>query len=324
MHKLAINGFGRIGRCLARYIIDSENFSLTAINIGSEKISTFFHLLKYDSTYGRLSKEIVLDEKNKIVTVGKHTIDILTIKSIPNWKNVDIILECTGSIKKREDAIKHLSNGSAQKMLLSYPLKDADKSIVYGVNHQIIEKSDKVISNASCTTNCAAPILNIIDQNYNIVEGFLTTIHAYTNDQSLLDKGHTDPRRARAAGLSIIPTKTNASKNLSLIIPSISGKLESVAIRVPVFNVSMVEVTLLIKEKTSIPKINDLFKTHESEVLGYSDIPLVSIDFNKDTHATVIDGTQTKTMEHLIKIGAWYDNEWGFTNQMIRTLCCMI
>ena len=324
MHKLAINGFGRIGRCLARYIIDSEKFDLRAINIGSEKIDTFFHLLKYDSTYGIFDKQIDLDHDRKKVIICNKEVDILTTKEKPKWKNIDIILECTGSIKKREEAIHHLQASKADKILLSYPLSDADRSIVYGVNHDTIKKTDQVISNTSCTTNCAAPILNLLNKHYNIKNGFLTTIHAYTNDQSLLDKGHKDPRRARTATLSIIPTKTNAAKNLDLIIPSLKSKLSSAAIRVPVFNVSMIELTLLLEEEVSATKINNLFKTHTSEVMGYCDIPLVSIDYNKDPHACIVDGTLTKITGNLVKVSAWYDNEWGFVNQMMRTLCKMI
>ena len=321
--KIGINGLGRIGRMVIRSIIEGKlnNFEIKHINnrTNSEVSS---NLLKHDSIHGKFNSMIKFD-KNKII-IGKQKISFSQETKIENinWKkyDVDYVFECTGKFNSKEKLLPHLKNG-AKKVIVSAPCKNADKTIVYGVNQNTISKNDKIISAASCTTNCLAPVANVLNNNYQIEKGFMTTIHAFTADQRLLDNSHKDPRRARSASQSIVPTSTGASKAIGEIIPSLKGKLEGVAMRVPTPNVSLIELVFCTKKDLSAQKINKSFvEASKKSLKGILDVTkekLVSVDFNHNHYSAIIDASLTNTIgKNMGKISAWYDNEWGFSNRM--------
>ena len=321
--KIGINGLGRIGRMVIRSLIESKNKNIEIKHINNRTNSeTSCLLLKYDSVHGRFNANINFNEKNLIINKKKISFSQETELSKINWKKygVDIVLECTGKYNSKEKSIQHIKNG-AKKVIVSAPCKNADKTIVYGVNHKSINKNDLVISASSCTTNCLAPIAYVINNEFKIEKGFMTTIHSYTTDQRLLDNSHKDPRRARSAGQSIIPTSTGASKALGEIIPELKGKLEGLAMRVPTPNVSLVDLVFNTKNKLSIKKINELFikssKKELKNVLDTTSERLVSTDFNHNSNSAIIDLTLTSVVgDNMGKISAWYDNEWGFASRM--------
>jgi len=321
--KIGINGLGRIGRMVIRSLIESKNKNIEIKHINNRTNSeTSCLLLKYDSVHGRFNANINFNEKNLIINKKKISFSQETELSKINWKKygVDIVLECTGKYNSKEKSIQHIKNG-AKKVIVSAPCKNADKTIVYGVNHKSINKNDLIISAASCTTNCLAPIAYVINKEFKIEKGFMTTIHSYTTDQRLLDNSHKDPRRARSAGQSIVPTSTGASKTLGEIIPELKGKLEGLAMRVPTPNVSLVDLVFSTKNKLSIKKINELFlkasKKELKNVLDTTNERLVSVDFNHNSNSAIVDLTLTSVVgDNMGKISAWYDNEWGFASRM--------
>jgi glyceraldehyde 3-phosphate dehydrogenase len=324
--KIGINGFGRIGRNIFRALHEREDLNdidIVAINDLGDA-STNAHLLKYDTAHGKFSKNVECDEKNLVVDGKKiHAFSDRNPENIP-WKdaNVDIVLECTGIFTSKSQCTKHIEGG-AKKVIISAPGKsDVDATIVYGVNHQTLDSSHKVISNASCTTNCLAPIAKVLNDEIGIEGGIMTTVHSYTNDQVLTDVYHSDLRRARSATQSMIPTKTGAAAAVGLVLPELQGLLDGFAIRVPTINVSFVDFTFSTKRKTSLNEINETIKlasdTYLKGVLGYNELPLVSIDFNHTVHSSIFDSTLTKVINgNQVKVCSWYDNEWGFSNRML-------
>ncbi len=319
--KVGINGLGRIGRMIIRSIIENNytNIEIKHINnrTDSEASST---LLKYDSIHGRFNAEINFDEKHLIINKNKITFTQETNLNNINWKKygVDYVFECTGKFNSKDKLESHLKNG-AKKVIVSAPCKNADKTIVFGVNELELKKNDQIISAASCTTNCLAPVAFVLNENFEIEKGFMTTIHAFTSDQRILDNSHKDPRRARSASQSIVPTSTGASKTIGEIIPSLKGKLEGVAMRVPIPNVSLIELVFCTRKDLSINKINSVFQSFskKNKVLEFTKEKLVSIDFNHNSASSIVDGTLTNVIgKNMGKISAWYDNEWGFSNRM--------
>ncbi len=321
--KIGINGMGRIGRMVLRSIIEnqSKNFKICHINNRSNTETTC-KLIKYDSIHGKLNADVKFDMNHLIINKNKITFSQESeIKNI-NWKkyDVDYVFECTGKFNSKEKLISHIKNG-AKKVIVSAPCKNADKTIVFGVNENIISKVDRIISAASCTTNCLAPVVDVLNNNFEIEKGFMTTIHAFTSDQRILDNSHKDPRRARSASQSIVPTSTGASKAIGEIIPSLKGKLEGVAMRVPTPNVSLVELVFCTKKNIDIKKINGVFekasKNKFRKILEITYEKLVSIDFNHHPASAIVDASLTNVVgANMGKISAWYDNEWGFSNRM--------
>ena len=321
--KIGINGMGRIGRMVARAIIESKNKKIIIKHINNRTNSEITcSLLKHDSIHGKFNANLAFDErnlfinKNKISFSQKNNIDDI------NWKKlgVDYVFECTGKFNSREKLIPHIKNG-AKKIIVSAPCKNADKTIVFGVNEKKLIKSDQIISAASCTTNCLAPVANILNENFIIEKGFMTTIHAFTSDQRILDNSHKDPRRARSAIQSIVPTSTGASKSIGEIIPSLKGKLEGIAMRVPTPNVSLIELIFCTKKQITKEQINKAFekasKKQLKKILAITSEKLVSIDFNHNSASAIIDLSLTNVVgKDMGKISAWYDNEWGFSNRM--------
>ncbi len=321
--KIGINGMGRIGRMVARAIIESKNKKIIIKHINNRTNSEITcSLLKHDSIHGKFNANLAFDErnlfinKNKISFSQKNNIDDI------NWKKlgVDYVFECTGKFNSREKLIPHIKNG-AKKIIVSAPCKNADKTIVFGVNEKKLIKSDQIISAASCTTNCLAPVANILNENFRIEKGFMTTIHAFTSDQRILDNSHKDPRRARSAIQSIVPTSTGASKSIGEIIPSLKGKLEGIAMRVPTPNVSLIELIFCTKKQITKEQINKAFekasKKQLKKILEITSEKLVSIDFNHNSASAIIDASLTNVVgKNMGKISAWYDNEWGFSNRM--------
>ena len=321
--KIGINGLGRIGRMIVRSIIENKNKNLQIQHINNRSgIEGSCHLLKNDSIHGKFNAEVKFEgeyiylNNNKISFSQKQNIDDI------NWKkfDVDIVLECTGKFNSKEKLISHIKNG-AKKVIVSAPCKNSDKTIVFGVNEDTIKKNDQIISAASCTTNCLAPVLSVIHKNFEIEKGFMTTIHAFTSDQRILDNSHKDPRRARSASQSIVPTSTGASKAIGEIIPELIGKLEGIAMRVPTPNVSLIELIFCSKKKLSIEKINNSFLEASTgklkNILNITEEKLVSIDFNHNSNSAIIDASLTNVIgENMGKISAWYDNEWGFSCRM--------
>ena len=324
--KIAINGFGRIGRLVLRAIIESnrKDVKVIAINdLGTPDSNA--HLLQYDSVHGVLPQKVRATKST--INAGKGPIKIFSEKNPEDlpWKelNIDIVMECTGIFTSREKAQLHL-NAGAKKVLISAPSNDADITVVYGVNHNKIRKSHKIISNASCTTNCLAPVAKVLNRLCGINQGYMTTVHAFTGDQSLLDVLHSDPRRARAASQSIIPTSTGAAKAVGLVLPELQGRLDGTAVRIPTPNVSMIDLVFNAKKKTDIESINNaMIRASRKElkgVLAVENRPLVSIDFNHNPHSSIFDLTQTQVIKgKLGRILSWYDNEWGFANRMSDT-----
>ncbi|WP_313800708.1 glyceraldehyde-3-phosphate dehydrogenase [Cytobacillus sp.] len=321
--KIAINGFGRIGRMVFRKAILDDKLDVIAIN-ASYPAETLAHLIKYDTNHGKFEGEIVAEE-GAIIVNGKR-VQLLSNRNpeeLP-WKqlNIDIVIEATGKFNSRDKAALHLEAG-AKKVILTAPGKNEDVTIVMGVNESAlnIEEHD-VISNASCTTNCLAPVAKVLDEQFGIENGLMTTVHAYTNDQKNIDNPHKDLRRARACGQSIIPTSTGAAKALSLVLPHLKGKLHGMALRVPTPNVSLVDLVVDLKSDVTIDQINEAFETASkgslNGVLDITDEPLVSIDFNTNEHSAIIDGLSTMVIgSNKVKVLAWYDNEWGYSCRVV-------
>ena len=318
--KIGINGMGRIGRMILRSIYEgNKKIEVVHINnrTNSEICST---LLKYDSIHGKFKVNIGCDETNLIVNKNKISFSQETDLNKINWKkyDVDYVFECTGKFNSRDKLQPHLNNG-AKKVIVSAPCKNADKTIVFGVNESELKKEDKIISAASCTTNCLAPVAHILNEKFRIEKGFMTTIHAFTSDQRILDNSHQDPRRARSASQSIVPTSTGASKAIGEIIPSLKGKLEGIAMRVPTPNVSLIEFVFCTKKDLNVEKINSAFKdfSKKNKIIEITKEKLVSIDFNHNPASSIIDASLTNVVgKNMGKISAWYDNEWGFSNRM--------
>ncbi len=323
--KIAINGFGRIGRNILRAFSENPRNDLEVIAINDlGPVQTNAHLLKYDSVHGRFGTEIEITDNS--IDIGHGPIAVTAIRNpaeLP-WKDVDIVLECTGFFTERATAAQHLENGAA-RVIVSAPCKDADKTIVYGVNHGALSDQDIVISNASCTTNCLAPVAQVLNDSIGLKRGFMTTIHSYTGDQPTLDTMHKDLYRARSAALNMIPTTTGAARAVGLVMPDLLGKLDGVSIRVPTPNVSCVNLTFEASRDTTINEINAAFEAAAAEgtlkgVLGTTNEPLVSMDFNHDSRSSIVALDQTKVMEGtMCRILSWYDNEWGFSNRMLDT-----
>ena len=320
--KVGINGMGRIGRMIVRAIIESNNDNIEIKHINNRTNSeACCSLLKYDSIHGKFKAELSFDENNLIINKNKVSFtqeaDLNNIK----WKkfDVDYVFECTGKFNSKDKLLAHLNNG-AKKVIVSAPCKNADKTIVFGVNEKEIKKEDNIISAASCTTNCLAPVAHVLNENFEIEKGFMTTIHAFTSDQRILDNSHKDPRRARSACQSIVPTSTGASKAIGEIIPSLKGRLEGIAMRVPTPNVSLVELVFCTKKDLSIEKINSAFQNYskkQKKILEITNEKLVSIDFNHHPASSIVDASLTNVVgKNMGKISAWYDNEWGFSNRM--------
>jgi glyceraldehyde 3-phosphate dehydrogenase len=322
--KVAINGFGRIGRNILRAIIESDRSDIEVIAINDlGSVATNAHLLQYDSVHGRFPVKINHSETS--LNAGRGDIRVTALRNPADlpWQDVDVALECTGVFTDREKAAIHLDNG-ATRVLVSAPSKGADKTIVYGVNHTEISAEDRVISNASCTTNCLSPVAQVLHQNIGIKRGFMTTVHSYTGDQPALDTMHSDLYRSRSAALSMIPTSTGAAKAVGLVLPELAGKLDGVAIRVPTPNVSCVDLTFETLRDTSTAEINQMVTAAAAGplngVLGITDEKLVSIDFNHDPRSSILATDQTKVMDgNLCRVLIWYDNEWGFSNRMADT-----
>ena len=321
--KIGINGLGRIGRMIVRSLYENNYKDIEIKHINNKTNSaTASQLLKYDSIHGKFNCNIKSDKnhlilKNKKVTYTQHT----NLEDI-NWKkyNVDYVLECTGKFNSKNKLIPHIKNG-AKKVIVSAPCKNADKTIVYGVNHKSINKNDSIISAASCTTNCLAPIVYVLNKKFKIEKGFMTTIHSYTTDQSLHDQPHADLRRARAAGQSIVPTTTGAAKALTKIFPDLSEVIGGCGIRVPVPNGSLTDLTLNVARETTIEEINAAFEhaaSHELQgILEFTNVPLVSIDIVGNTHSVIVDAQMTSVIGNLVKLIGWYDNETGYSSRLI-------
>ena len=328
--RVSINGFGRIGRNILRAIIESGRDDIKVVGINDlGPVETNAHLLRYDTVHGRFPAEVKVSGDN--IDVGNGPIKVTSIrdpKDLP-WKelDVDIAMECTGIFASREKAAMHLEAG-AKRVLVSAPASGADLTVVYGVNHNKLTKDHLVVSNASCTTNCLAPIAMVINQGVGISQGFMTTIHSYTGDQPTLDTMHSDMYRARAAAGNMIPTSTGAAKAVGLVLPELNGKLDGVSMRVPTQNVSVVDFKFNAVKVTSVEEINDIIKKASNNelknVLGYTDEPLVSSDFNHDSRSSIFHIDQTKVMDgSFVRVLSWYDNEWGFSNRMSDTAVAM-
>ena len=329
--NVAISGFGRIGRLVLRSIIENKRKDINIVAINDlAPVETNAFLLSYDSIHGPLKEKVNI--KNEKIIIGNKKILALKERDPKNlpWKKlkIDIVFECTGLFTSKDTASMHLKAG-AKKVLVSAPCNDADKTIVYGVNHNTLTKKDIVVSNASCTTNCLAPVTKVLNDNFGIVHGYMTTIHAYTGDQKVLDTFHSDPRRARAAALSMIPTSTGAAKAVGLVMPELAGKLDGTAIRVPTPNVSLIDFKFVTKNKINVESINKaMIKASKSKnlknVLSVNSEPLVSTDFNHNPASSNFDLTQTQVIDGTFgRVLSWYDNEWGFSNRMCDTAVVM-
>jgi len=328
--RVAINGFGRIGRLVLRAIVESKRSDIVVVGINDlGPVETNAHLLRYDSVHGRFPGEVKVDGDYMIV--DGHKIRVTAIKNpaeLPHRElNVDIALECTGIFTSKEKASAHLQAG-AKRVLVSAPADGADITVVYGVNHDKLTKDHIVVSNASCTTNCLAPVAKVLNDTVGIEKGFMTTVHSYTNDQPSLDQMHKDLYRGRAAALSMIPTSTGAAKAVGLVLPELKGKLDGVAVRVPTPNVSLIDLKIVAKRATTVDEINNAMKRAASQelkgVLEIVDAPLVSMDFNHDPASSSFALDQTKVMDgNFVRVMSWYDNEWGFSNRMADTAVAM-
>ncbi|MFP3517231.1 type I glyceraldehyde-3-phosphate dehydrogenase [Pseudomonas sp. SIMBA_077] len=320
--RIAINGFGRIGRNVLRALYTQgyrQDLQIVAINdLGDSAINA--HLLKYDTVHGAFDATVEHDAES--LTVNGDHISVTAIRNpaeLP-WAalNIDVVFECTGFFTERSKAEAHITAG-ARKVIISAPGKNADATVVYGVNHDILRQSHQIISNASCTTNCLAPVAQILNREFGIANGLMTTIHAYTNDQNLTDVYHADPYRARSATHNMIPSKTGAAEAVGLVLPELAGKLTGMSVRVPVINVSLVDLTVELTREVTAAEVNAAFKeaSQHSKVLGYNSLPLVSSDFNHNPLSSIFDANHTKVSGKLLKVLAWYDNEWGFSNRML-------
>ena len=320
--RIAINGFGRIGRNVLRALYTQnyrQQLQVVAINdLGDSAINA--HLLQYDSVHGHFPEEVRVDGESLWIKGDRIAVSAIRNPADLPWRahQVDVVLECTGLFTERDKAAAHLAAG-ARKVLISAPAKGADATLVYGVNDEVLTPTMQIISNASCTTNCLAPVAQVLQRELGIEQGLMTTIHAYTNDQNLSDVYHSDPYRARSATQSMIPTKTGAAEAVGLVLPELAGKLTGMAVRVPVINVSLVDLTLQVKRDTDASEVNALLKaaSERSPVLGYNALPLVSCDFNHNPLSSIFDANHTKVSCRLLKVMAWYDNEWGFSNRML-------
>jgi glyceraldehyde 3-phosphate dehydrogenase len=321
--KIGINGFGRIGRNFFRATFQDPDIDIVAVNDITDS-KTLAHLLKYDSVLGILEADIQTSE-DAIIVNGKKT-KVLSERDPGNlpWKElgIPIVIEATGLFRKRQDAIKHIEQGGAKKVIISAPAPEPDIMVVLGVNDDMYDpEKHHIISNASCTTNCLAPVAKVLHQEFGIEKAFMTTIHAYTNDQRILDYPHKDLRRARAAAISQIPTTTGAAKAVGLVIPELEGKIDGIAIRIPTANVSIVDLVALLRKNVSAEEVNASFKKASEGklkgILGYSEEPLVSVDYMRNPHSGIVDGLFTRiTDNNLVKVLAWYDNEWGYSCRM--------
>jgi glyceraldehyde 3-phosphate dehydrogenase len=326
--KVAINGFGRIGRNVLRAIIESGRTDIQVVAINDlGPVETNAHLLRFDSVHGRFPATVTTTATT--IDVGRGPMEVTALRNPADlpWAGVDVVLECTGIFTSKEKCLPHLENGS-KRVLISAPGEGADKTIVFGVNHKTLTKDDIVVSNASCTTNCLSPVAKVLHDAIGISKGFMTTIHSYTGDQPTLDTMHKDLYRARAAALSMIPTSTGAAKAVGLVLPELKGKLDGVAIRVPTPNVSVVDFVFEAARDTSVDEINaairDAAQGHLRGILGFTDQPNVSADFNHDPHSSIFHMDQTKVMDgRMCRILSWYDNEWGFSNRMADTAVAM-
>ena len=321
--KIGINGMGRIGRMIVRSIFESKNKNLKIQHINNRSNPEITSkLIEYDSVHGKFNANLRFDKKHLIINKQKISFSQEPKIEKINWKKygVDYVLECTGKFNSKDKLKAHIENG-AKKVIVSAPCKNADKTIVFGVNENTLSKKDKIISAASCTTNCLAPVVNVIHKKFEIEKGFMTTIHSFTSDQRILDNSHKDPRRARSASQSIVPTSTGASKSIGEIIPSLKGKLEGVAMRVPTPNVSILELVFCTKKRININNLNNALelasKKELKRILEVTYKKLVSIDFNHHSASAIIDASLTTVVgTNMGKISAWYDNEWGFSNRM--------
>ena len=324
--KVAINGFGRIGRTILRIILlTKNNIEVVAINDLGD-YDTLSYLLKYDTVFGVLDKEISIDNETLVVGDNKHNIKLISQRdpSLIPWSelDIDIVIEATGTFADKESLQKHIEAG-AKKVVLTVPPKDEiDATIVFGVNEEILEPSMKLISNASCTTNCLAPIAKVLDENFGIVSGLMTTVHAYTNDQALAETTHKDFRRGRSATQNIIPTTTGAAKAVGMVLPSLNGKLDGLAMRVPVPDGSIIDLVAEVQSSTTVKEINDVMKKASEgrmkEIIEYSSVPLASSDIIGNPASSIFDASSTQVLgKNLIKVVAWYDNEWGYSNRIV-------
>ena len=327
--RIAINGFGRIGRNVLRALYTQnyrDHLQVVAINdLGSPAMNA--HLLQYDSVHGHFDGQVEADERQLMVNGDRIAVSAIRNPAELPWREhrIDVVFECTGLFTARDKAQAHLDAG-ARKVIISAPAQGADATIVYGVNHETLRQSHQIISNASCTTNCLAPVAQVLSNEYGIAHGLMTTIHAYTNDQNLSDVYHSDPYRARSATQSMIPTKTGAAEAVGLVLPELAGKLTGMAVRVPVINVSLVDLTVELGRETTAEEVNALMEraSARSPILACNSLPLVSCDFNHNPMSSIFDTNHTKVSGRLLKVMAWYDNEWGFSNRMLdtcRALC---
>ena len=331
--RVAINGFGRIGRNILRALYESEknyDLKIVAINdLGDASINA--HLLKYDTAHGRFAAEV--EHSESAIIVNGDVINVTSERDPANlpWaeQNIDVVFECTGIFQSKEAASAHIQAG-AKKVIISAPAKNVDATIVYGVNEETITPDMTVISNASCTTNCLAPFAKVLNDAFGIESGLMNTIHAYTNDQRLSDVYHTDLRRARAAAMSMIPTKTGAAAAVGLVVPELAGKVDGLAVRVPTLNVSLVDLTFIAKQDVTVEQVNTAIRDaiaqggSLAEVLSVNDEPLVSVDFNHNPYSSNFDATETRVTGRLVKVMSWYDNEWGFSNRMLDNALLMM
>lgn len=329
--KVAINGFGRIGRLVLRSMIEHGRNDIEVVGINDlGPAATNAHLLKFDSVHGKLNADVSVDGDYIVINGKKIKVSAERDPANLPWKDlgVDVAMECTGIFTAKEKASAHLTAG-AKKVLISAPGENADKTIVYGVNHNTLTAADTVVSNASCTTNCLSPVAKVLNDTVGIVNGFMTTVHSYTGDQPTLDTMHKDLYRARAAALSMIPTSTGAAKAVGLVLPELKGKLDGVAIRVPTPNVSVVDLTFNAARATTVEEINNAIIAASNGalkgVLGVTALPNVSIDFNHDNHSSIFALDQTKVMDGtLVRVLSWYDNEWGFSTRMSDTAIALM
>jgi len=329
--RVAINGYGRIGRNILRAHYEGgrkHDLQIVAINdLGDPKTNA--HLTQHDTAHGRFPGTAVVDGEDLVVNGDRIRVLAQRDPARLPWGDmrVDVVLECTGFFDSKDKASAHLQGG-AKKVIISAPGKNADATIVYGVNHHTLRASHTVISNASCTTNCLAPLVKPLHERIGVVSGLMTTVHAFTNDQRLTDVYHEDLRRARAAGHNMIPTKTGAAAAVGLVLPELAGKLDGYAIRVPTINVSIVDLSFVAARDTSVDEVNAAMKAAAqgelAGILGYNDAPLVSSDFNHDPRSSVFDSTLTKVTGRLVKVSSWYDNEWGFSNRMLDTTVALM
>ncbi len=329
--KVGINGYGRIGRNILRALYESgrTDIEIVAINdLGDSETNA--HLTRYDTAHGPFGKQVAVEADHLVIEGDRIKVFAVRNPAEINWggEGVDVVYECTGLFTSKAKASAHLAGG-AKKVIISAPgEKDVDATVVYGVNEGVLKASDTVISNASCTTNCLAPLAKVLHEQIGIVNGLMNTIHSYTNDQVLTDVFHKDLRRARAAAHNMIPTKTGAAAAVGLVLPELNGKLDGFSVRVPTINVSLVDLSFVAARDTTVAEVNDILKSAASgpmrNILAYSDGPLVSSDFNHNPHSSVFDATCTKVSGRLVKVCSWYDNEWGFSNRMLDVTAALM